>query len=92
MCRLAERVELLRDMRVPDRLTGATRRRVADDRRAWVKQLRTLQKACTSGKPTTSIEEILAETREDRGEPDSPYFLSLLASTTEQIFSSETPP
>ena len=52
--------------KVKARVTGATRRGVAEDRRAWVKQLRTLQKACTSGKPTTSIEKILVETREDR--------------------------
>lgn len=52
--------------KVKARLTRATAADRSSDRGAWVRQLRALQRAYSTAKPRTSVEEILRQTREDR--------------------------
>ena len=51
---------------VKARLTRATSRSQAPNRAAWARQLQALQNAYSHGKTKISVEQILAQSREDR--------------------------
>ena len=52
--------------RIKARLTRATVATNAADRKAWVRELKRLQKSCQGKATHPTVEEILAQQREDR--------------------------
>ena len=52
--------------KVKARLTRATEPRIASGGGAWARELRTVQRAYRTAKTRMTVEQVLAETREDR--------------------------